>query len=170
MVIFISSVSTHSTRTSPHLYVNNKQKHPNEKLPVPQQLITHVDHLPAKQHPHTKTQPAPRGAKAAQQLLISGRIPLIIPALLNPPVLQNPCFLLPASRRSCSSGYFGEEKKGQECGFLGAVWRPNPARCHSGRTPLVERRSLVELIQNHHICLWVRSPQTSAPRCDGPAR
>lgn len=169
MVIFISSVSTHSTRTSPHLYVNNKQKHPNKKLPVPQQLITHVDHLPAKQHPHTKTQPAPRGAKAAQQLPISGRIPLIIPALLNPPVLQNPHFLLPASRRSCSSGYFGEEKKGQECGFWGSL-EAKSGSVSLWTRPLIERRSLAELIQNHHICLWVRSPQTSAPPCDGPAR
>lgn len=109
MVIFTFSVSMHTTRTSSHLYVNNKQKHLNEKLPVPQQLIIYVDHPPPLQNNNCtpKTRRLPRVPKQPSSSCISGRITLIIPALLSLRVLQNPCFLLPAWRRSCRAGYFG---------------------------------------------------------------
>lgn len=108
-VIFIFSVSMCTTATPARLYANKEQKHPNEKLPEPQQLIIYGDQLPAKQN-----LPQAPGTRAARQLREKPLIVLPFSARL----LQNPRLLLFASGLSCRPAYFGENQRPAAC-FLG---------------------------------------------------
>lgn len=155
-VIFIFSVSMRTTATPARLYANKEQKHPNEKLPEPQQLIIYDDQLPAKQN-----LPQAPGTRAARQLREKPLIVLPFSARL----LQNSRLLLFASGLSCRPAYFGENQRPAAC-FLGQ----SGGQVLLGVTadvPFGGGTESVELIQTNrckiHTCLWVRSPRTSAP-------